>query len=114
MLYPTIDELTQGKFNRYELALATAKCARIVTDEYCRQRETAERMVSQKETDKTVFALIDKDIRDNKAVKTAINRMMDGELVVMEADEKGDLKPILMSAQLVKEAENEANAEIEE
>ena len=38
MLYPTIEELTQGKFNRYELSLATAKCARIVTDEYAKQK----------------------------------------------------------------------------
>ena len=34
MLYPTIEELTKGKYNRYELALATAKCARLITDEY--------------------------------------------------------------------------------
>ena len=34
MLHPTIDELTKDKYNRYELALATAKCARLVTDEY--------------------------------------------------------------------------------
>ena len=31
MLYPTIDQLTKGEFNRYELAVATAKCARILT-----------------------------------------------------------------------------------
>ena len=43
MLHPTIDELTQGKYNRYELALATAKCARIITDEYVQQHDSAER-----------------------------------------------------------------------
>ena len=53
MLYPTIDELTRGKFNRYELSLATAKCARIITNEYVRQREEAERAVTgNKETDR--------------------------------------------------------------
>ena len=31
--------------------------------------------------------------------------MMEGELVVYEADENGELKPILMSADMVKEAE---------
>ena len=41
MLYPTIDELTKGKFNRYQLAIATAKCARLVTDEYVHQRTEA-------------------------------------------------------------------------
>ena len=45
MLYPTIDELTKGKFNRYELSLAAAKCARIVTDEYCQQKEDAEKAI---------------------------------------------------------------------
>ena len=95
MLYPTIEQFGGAGSDRYAMTVATAKCARIVTDEYCRQRETAERMVAQKETDKTVFALIDKDIRDNKAVKTAINRLMDGEYVVMEADDNGELKPIL-------------------
>ena len=43
MLYPTIKELTNDEFNRYELALATAKCARDITNEYVRQREAAER-----------------------------------------------------------------------
>ena len=43
MLYPTINDLTKGQFNRYELSLATAKCARIVTDEYVKQREDAEK-----------------------------------------------------------------------
>ena len=42
MLYPTIDQLTKDEFNRYELALATAKCARIITNEYVEQREAAE------------------------------------------------------------------------
>ena len=35
MIYPSIAELTQdGKINRYTLVVATAKCARIITDEY--------------------------------------------------------------------------------
>ena len=40
MLYPTIQELTEGKINRYELVIATAKGARkviekdIARDEY--------------------------------------------------------------------------------
>ena len=27
MIYPTVDELTKGKFNRYELVVGVAKCA---------------------------------------------------------------------------------------
>ncbi len=107
MLYPTIEQFGGAKSDRYAMTVATAKCARIVTDEYCHQRENAERMVAQKETDKSVFALIDKDIRDNKAVKTAINRLMKGEYVIMEADENGKLKPLL-SQDAVAEKKTEA------
>lgn len=88
MLYPTIGELTRGKFNRYELSLATAKCARIVTSEYVKQREDAERaQTGNKETDKPINTLIQKDLRDEKAVKTAIRRIHDGEYVIVRRPE---------------------------
>ena len=37
MISPSITQLTKGKFNRYTLCLATAKCARQITDEYVKQ-----------------------------------------------------------------------------
>ena len=46
MIYPTIKDLTKGEFNRYEIALATAKCARMITNEYTRQRQEAERSMT--------------------------------------------------------------------
>ena len=47
MIHPTIQELTyDGKFTRYELALATAKCARKITNEYVRQRDAAEKAMT--------------------------------------------------------------------
>ena len=81
MLYPTIEELTQGnKFNRYELALATAKCARLVTDEYVHQHEVAEKsQTGNKETDRPINTMIDRELRDEKAVKVAIGRLHRGE-----------------------------------
>lgn len=88
MLYPTIGELTKGEFNRYELSLATARCARIVTNEYVKQREDAERaQTGNKETDKPINALINKELRDEKAVKTAIRRIHDGEYVIVRRPE---------------------------
>ena len=88
MLYPTIGELTKGEFNRYELSLATARCARLVTDEYVKQREDAERaQTGNKETDKPINALINKELRDEKAVKTAIRRIHDGEYVIVHRPE---------------------------
>ena len=80
MLYPTIEELTQGnKYNRYELALATAKCARLITDEYVRQHDAAVKsQTGNKETDRPINTLIDRELRDEKAVKVAIRRIHNG------------------------------------
>ena len=79
MLHPTIDELTKNEFNRYELTLATAKCARILTDEYTKQREEAEKSATgNKDSDRSLFNSIDKDLKDEKAIKNAITRFYDG------------------------------------
>ena len=102
MIYPTFSELTKDQFNRYQLAVATAKCARIVTDEYVKQRETAEKAVAGgKESDKAMLNMIDKELKDEKAVKVAIGRIHRGIYVIDEhAAEKAEL-----------EAEAEAEAE---
>ena len=79
MLHPTIKELTKDEYNRYELTLATAKCARILTDEYVKQREDAEKsMTGNKESDRNLINAIDKDLKDEKAIKNAITRFYDG------------------------------------
>ena len=64
------------------LVIAVAKCARKVTDEYVAQREEAERMLANKETDKSLSALIKKDYRDEKAVRIGINRLSNGEYII--------------------------------
>lgn len=84
MLYPTINDLTKGEYNRYELALATAKCARIITGEYVRQREAAERsMTGNKDTDRPLISMIDAEYRDEKAVKTAVSRLSEGQYKIV-------------------------------
>ena len=86
MIYPSVDELTQNnKYNRYTLVIAVAKCARMVTDEYVAQREAAERMLANKETDKSLASLIRKDFRDEKAVRIAINRLDQGEYRIVDS-----------------------------
>ncbi len=88
MLYPTINDLTKGNFNRYELAIATAKCARLITDEYVRQREAAEKhLANNKESDKPMISMIDSEYRDEKAVKVAINHIYAGDYTLLHADE---------------------------
>ena len=84
MIYPTIQELTKGNYNRYQLAIATAKCARLITDEYVKQREHAEKLVASKETDKSIAALINQDYRDEKAVRIAINRLHSKDYTIVE------------------------------
>ena len=88
MIYPTIDELTNGEFNRYELALATAKCARIITDEYVKQKVAAEEAAAgNKETERTLINSINKEYRDEKAVKNAITRIHRGEYQIIRTEE---------------------------
>ena len=88
MLYPTISELTKDEFNRYELALATAKCARLITDEYVKQREAAEKSATgNKEADRNLINMINKEYRDEKAVKNAITRISSGEYKIVHVEE---------------------------
>ncbi len=85
MLYPTIEELTKGQFNRYELALATAKCARLITNEYVRQHDAAEKaQTGNKDTDRPINQMIDKELRDEKAVHVAVNRLYNGEYTIVD------------------------------
>lgn len=88
MIHPSAEELSQqGKYNRYTLVIAVAKCARMVTNEYVKQRETAERLLATKETDKSLASLIRKEFRDEKAVRTAINRLSSGAYHIVDEDE---------------------------
>lgn len=87
MIKPSIDQLTQGKFNRYSLVIATAKCARLVTDEYIAQRAQAEQLVAEKKTEKTIASMISSDIRDKKAVENAVQRLYNGEYTVILPEE---------------------------
>ena len=88
MLYPTINDLTKGEYNRYELARATAKCARMLTDEYVRQREAAEKSATgNKDIARNAMNNINKEYRDEKAVKNAISRIHRGEYKIVRVEE---------------------------
>ena len=78
MIYPTIDELTKGNFNRSELVIGVAKGARLVTDDYIAMRARAQKMIDNHETDKSLASLIDPEYKDKKAVKIAIARLEEG------------------------------------
>ena len=89
MIYPTIDELTKCNYNRYQLAIATAKCARLITDEYVRQRAAAENtLTGTKEGGGNIMSLIDQDLADKKAVKNAIDHINAGDYTIVNAPEE--------------------------
>ena len=86
MIYPTIERLTGGEFNRYELVVGVAKCARIVTDEYVEMRTKAQKMIENHETDKPLASLIDPEYKDQKAVKIAIGKLVGGEFKMVRGE----------------------------
>ena len=96
MLYPSIQELLtatakdgEEKLNKYSVVMATAKCARIITNEYIEQRHIAEKKVANKETEKDISNLVNKDYRDEKAVKNALHEMKEGKFEVYLPNEEG-------------------------
>ena len=91
MIKPTIDELTQGKINRYELTVAVAKCARIITAEYSKQREAAEKAINR-ETDKTIYSMVDSELCDEKSVQLAVNKIYNKDFEIMKAVDFHDEK----------------------
>ena len=86
MIYPTIAELSKGQFNRYQLTLATAKCARLITEEYVKQRTAAEAtLIGSKEGGSTIASMIDPALANEKAVKNAIESLKRGEYDIVDA-----------------------------
>ena len=94
MIYPTIDQLTQGEFNRYELVIGVAKCARIVTDKYVAMRAKAQKMIDNRETEKSLAALIDPEYKDQKAVKIAIAKLEGGKFIMRHPEESSEAAEI--------------------
>ena len=112
MLYPSIQELLtatskdgEEKLNKYSIVMATAKCARIITNEYIEQRYVAERKIANKETEKDIGSLINKEYRDEKAVKNALREMKDGRFGVYLPNEEGYEDAIVAVADYVEPKE---------
>lgn len=86
MIKPSIEELTSNGLNRYEVVVATAKCARMLTDEYCEKRAIAEKLIANKETDKSLAALLKDELSDERAVSSAVRRIYDGEFEITKEE----------------------------
>lgn len=96
MLYPSIQEILKAtakdgeeRLNKYSVTMATAKCARMITNDYIEQRHDAERKVANKETDKDIASLVNKNYRDEKAVRNALFEMKEGRFEVYLPGEEG-------------------------
>ena len=100
MIYPTVKQLTKDQFNRYELVVAVAKCARVVTNEYIDIRSKAQKMIDNHETDKSLSALIPAEYKDNKAIKIAISGLENGRFRMAHPEDVDAVK-----AQIKAEAE---------
>ena len=90
MIYPSIAELTKNTgINRYTLVIAAAKSARVITDEYVRQREYAEKLALSKDADKSknIANPIKREYRDDKAVKLAVAGLYNGEFRILSPEE---------------------------
>ena len=98
MIEPSIEELTRKirekcafRINRYELVLATAKAARLITEEQNDKREEIEKAaIAAKDASengaKTPLKLEVREIKDipnEKMVKSAIQKIYDGEFLIV-------------------------------
>ena len=97
MLYPTIEQLTKNDYNRYELALATAKCARKLTDEYVELKNNAEKSATgNKDADRNVINAINKEYREEKAVKNAITKIHNGDFKIVRVEGEDTVQDTLV------------------
>ena len=89
MLYPSIQELLKlsadenggERLNKYTLVMATAKCARIITNDNRMHKDTDRVTTDRRDHKKEVFT-------DEKAVKSAVRALHNGEFeVYFEGDE---------------------------
>ena len=82
MLYPTVQELTNEKTNRYSLVIAAAKCARHIIDKSNAEHEFEE----QRKDDSAHYAKEVKDedlLLSEKPVSIAIKRIYEGEYKII-------------------------------
>lgn len=111
MIYPSIQDLLKlspdkdgnQRLNKYMLVMATAKCARVITNEYLKDRKKAEKLIAEKKTEKDIASMVNKEYRDEKAVKNAVHELKDGEFTLYFPGDEGyeesivnveDIKPI--------------------
>ncbi len=91
MLYPSIQELLKStekngeeRLNKYSITMVTAKCARVITNEYAEQCYLANK--KGKNDDGTT---VKKEYKDEKSVKNALREMKAGEFEIFLPGDEG-------------------------
>ena len=74
----------ENGINRYELVIATAKCARMITDDFITQKELTEKLAGR-DYDKPIPVLISEDLKDEKPVQSAVQMLTEGEFRIVES-----------------------------
>ncbi|HAN20810.1 MAG: hypothetical protein A2Y15_02010 [Clostridiales bacterium GWF2_36_10] len=83
MLYPSLQDLTTEKVNRYKLVIATAKCARHVTQKANEQKEAADQKKELDRFSKDSKNEMTADAANDKAVSVAIKRIYNGDYKII-------------------------------
>jgi hypothetical protein len=87
MIFPSIEQLTKDTYNRYELVIATAKAARIITEEINERKEEMEKSSGLKDLSPnekmSQLQREPRDIPEEKPVKSAIHKLFRGEFVII-------------------------------
>ena len=123
MIYPSIQDLLKlssdkegnQRLNKYMLVMATAKCARVITNEYLKDRKKAEKLIAEKKTEKDIASLVKKEYRDEKAVKNAVKELNEGEFKLYFPGDEGyddslvDVSELKPAEELPAESEAAAN-----
>ena len=81
MIYPSIEELSRGGIdNRYMLCIATAKCAREITEEQIAAFQQIQRDIKDEKFNTRA------NIPSEKPVRTAINRLDNSDFTIYVAE----------------------------
>ncbi len=84
MVEPALSKIMKKeKVNRYALSIATAKVARIITEEYVQERDYIEKN-NLKMTDKAAQNIVNAKYRDEKAVQNAVEELYNDEFTIVE------------------------------
>ena len=82
MLYPTVQDLTNDKVNRYKLVIATAKCARHIIDKV--NEEQALEELTRVDNDRFAKdSKSDNPLLSEKPVSIAVQKLYDGEYTII-------------------------------